>query len=94
MLNQEVVAYIARLINNAQSDASGAHYKVEAEAVLAYFVDLLQERLNRCLNAAANNGVCDLTWKHDECLMLMELLHNLTMDDKYAYGIDLGGMWD
>lgn len=94
MLNPQVVAYISRLINNAQSDATGAHYTAEASAALSYFVDLLQERLNRCLNAAANNGVCDLTFRHDDCALLMELLHNLTMDDKYAYRIDLGGLWD
>lgn len=94
MLNPEVVTYIARLINNAQSDASGVHYKAEASAALAYFVDILQERLNKCLNAAANNGICDLTWRHDECAMLMDLLHKLTGDKKYIYKFDLGGLWD
>jgi hypothetical protein len=94
MLNPEVVNYIARLINNVQSEASGVHYKVEASAALFYFVDLLQDRLNKCLNAAANNGVCDLTWRHDECAMLMDLLHNLTGDEKYIYRLDLGRLWD
>lgn len=94
MLNPDVIAYIGRLINNAQSDATGVHYKTEAEAALKYFVDILQDRLNKCLNAKENNGICDLTWRHDECAMLMDLLHSLTLDDRYSYRIDLGGLWD
>lgn len=93
MLNPQVVAYIARIINNAQSDATGVHYKAEAAAALSYFVDLLQGRLDKCLNAAENNGICDITWKHDECALLMELLHNLTSDDKYADRQRLS-LWD
>ena len=93
MLNPQVVAYISRLINNAQSDATGAHYTAEASAALSYFVDLLQGKLNQCLNAAENNGICDLTWRHDECAMLMELLHYLTKDDEYLVR-DQISLWD
>jgi len=37
--------------------------------------------LNRCLNV--KDGRCNMTWRHDECRVLMEILYEMTEDNKY-----------
>ena len=44
-------------------------------------IDLIESYLNRCLNV--KNGRCNLTWKHEECRVLMEILYDMTQDNKY-----------
>jgi len=49
-----------------------------------FFKLYLDQKLrDLCLNAQANNGICDLTWKHEDCRVLMDILFELTEDDKY-----------
>jgi len=44
-------------------------------------IDLVESYLNKCLNV--ENGKCNLTWKHEECRVLMEILYDMTQDGKY-----------
>ena len=44
-------------------------------------VDVIEGYLNKCLNV--ENGRCNLTWKHDDCKVLMQILYDLTKDNKY-----------
>ena len=49
-----------------------------------FFVLYLDQKIrNQCMNAEANNGICDLTWKHEDCRVLMDIVFELTQDDKY-----------
>ena len=43
----------------------------------------LEGKLGLCLNASANDGICDLLWKHEECAMLMSILYDLTLEKRY-----------
>ncbi len=58
----------------------------EAQDILKKY---LQGKLGLCLNASANDGICDLRWKHTECDMLMCMLYELTSEEMY---IDKGNM--
>ncbi len=54
--------------------------KVGSEA-LTWIVIKIESYLNKCLNV--ENGRCNLTWKHDDCKALMDILYDLTEDEKY-----------
>lgn len=55
----------------------------KASAALKWSIEKIQSYLNECLNAEANNGICDMTFRHDDCVMLMRILYDLTEDEKY-----------
>ena len=57
----------------------------QAAAGIDFFVSYLDQKLRIiCLNAKENNnGICDLSWKHVDCRVLMDILFELTQDDKY-----------
>ena len=49
-----------------------------------FFILYLDQKIrNQCLNSQHNNGICDLTWKHEDCRVLMDIIFELTEDDKY-----------
>ena len=52
-----------------------------AKDFLVLYLD--QKIRTLCMNAEANNGICDLTWKHEDCRVLMDIVFELTQDDKY-----------
>jgi hypothetical protein len=52
----------------------------EAQDILKKY---LQGKLGLCLNALSNDGVCDLTWKHEDCSIIMDMLYDLTSDEMY-----------
>ena len=45
-------------------------------------IKVVESYLNKCLNV--ENGKCNLTWKHDDCKVLMAILYEMTEDDKYV----------
>ena len=47
----------------------------------AHSINVVESYLNRCLNVV--DGRCSLTWKHEECRVLMEILYEITQDNKY-----------
>jgi|GEM_PF-6072185 hypothetical protein len=44
-------------------------------------IDVIESYLNKCLNV--KDGRCNLTWKHEDCKVLMDILYELTENDKY-----------
>ena len=81
-MNEIIIHQIAREINKAPL---GNDYKdiAQAKAVLAYFVNIIYDLLQECPQTEDNSGICDLTWKHDECALLMRILYEWTEDSKY-----------
>jgi hypothetical protein len=45
-------------------------------------IRVVESYLNKCLNV--ENGKCNLTWKHEDCKVLMAILYEMTEDDKYV----------
>jgi len=45
-------------------------------------IKVVESYLNKCLNV--ENGKCNLTWKHEDCKVLMAILYEMTEDDKYV----------
>jgi hypothetical protein len=55
----------------------------QATASLGWVVTYLDKKLRRqCLNSA-DTGVCDITWKHEDCRAIMDMLFDLSEDEKY-----------
>ncbi len=53
------------------------------EAIKA-FTDYIESKLSECLQVEDNpDRICDLTWKHDDCKVLMDILFDLTLEEKY-----------
>ena len=73
------VDQIARAMNTAEKNTyqDVAH----ATAALKWTVEKIESYLNKCLNV--EDGQCNLTWKHEECKTLMDILYDLTEDVKY-----------
>jgi hypothetical protein len=73
------VDQIARAMNTAEKNTyqDVAH----ATAALKWTVDKIESYLNKCLNV--EDGQCNLTWKHEDCKVLMDILYDLTEDVKY-----------
>jgi len=80
MVNRIYIDQIAYKMNRAKKD--GYEDTTKSAAALLWMVEKIESRLNKCLNV--KNGNCNMTWKHDDCLVLMELLYDLTNDEKYA----------
>ncbi len=54
------------------------------QEALKAFIDYLESKISEiCMNAADNDGICDLTWKHDDCKILMDILFELTLEERY-----------
>lgn len=54
------------------------------QEALKAFIDYLESKLGLCMQVDFNeNGVCDLTWKHEDCRILMDMLFELTLEEKY-----------
>ena len=74
---------IAKAISAAQKGSNGFQDVLAAEAALEWLVAYLKAQLAKCLQTE-ETGVCDMTWKHDDCALLMSLLSDLTQDDRYV----------
>ena len=53
----------------------------KATEALKWMVEKVEFYLNKCLNV--EDGQCNLSWKHDDCKVLMDILYDLTEDVKY-----------
>ncbi len=80
MVNKIYIDQIAYKMNRAKKD--GYEDTTKSAAALLWMVEKIESKLNKCLNV--ENGNCNMTWRHDDCLVLMELLYDLTNDEKYA----------
>ena len=53
-----------------------------------FFILYLDQKIRtQCMNAEANNGLCDLLWKHEDCRVLMDIIFELTQDEQYKTSI-------
>ena len=89
------VDQITRAMNTAEKD----NYQdvVYATASLKWTVDKIESYLSKCLNV--EDGQCSLTWKHEECKVLMDILYDLTEDVKYKektwrFDPNQSSLWD
>jgi len=55
----------------------------QATVAVSWTIAYLDKNLRRqCLNSAGS-GICDLVWKHEDCRAIMDMLFDLTQDEKY-----------
>lgn len=54
------------------------------QEALKAFIDYIESKLSECAQVEYNEDkICDLTWKHDDCRILMDILFDLTLEEKY-----------
>lgn len=54
------------------------------QEALKAFIDYIESKLSECAQVEYNEDkICDLTWKHDDCRVLMDILFELTLEEKY-----------
>jgi len=54
------------------------------QEALKAFIDYIESKLSECAQVEYNEDrICDLTWKHDDCKVLMDILFDLTLEEKY-----------
>lgn len=54
------------------------------QEALKAFTDYIESKLSECAQVEYNEDrICDLTWKHDDCRVLMDILFDLTLEEKY-----------
>ena len=86
-MNRMLIDQLARHITNAKYSTQTYYMSDidQAAGAIDFFVSYLDQKLRIiCLNAKENNnGICDLSWKHVDCRVLMDILFELTSDDKY-----------
>lgn len=85
-MNKLIIDQLARHISDAKYTTKTYYMSDidQAAAAIDFFKSYLDQRINiQCLNAQDNNGICDLTWKHEDCRVLMNILFELTEDEKY-----------
>jgi hypothetical protein len=79
MVNKLYIDQIAYKMNRAEK---GVYEDVsKATESLKWIVEKIESYLNKCVNV--ENGICNLTWKHEDCKVLMEILYEITQDNKY-----------
>jgi hypothetical protein len=85
-MNRLYIDQIARRILDQKYETK-TYYQSDidqATAALKWMISYLDQNLvDLCLNAKVNDGLCDLSWKHLDCRVLMDILFELTNDDKY-----------
>ena len=64
---------------------------------LKWMVEKIEFYLNKCLNV--ENGQCSTTWRHDHCKLLMDILYDITEDEKYKekewiFDANKTSLWD
>lgn len=86
-------------ITYRMSRAKKTHYDDidKASAALKWSVEKIESYLNKCLNV--EDGQCSTTWKHDDCKILMDILYDLTEDEKYkekewTFDVNKKNLWD
>jgi hypothetical protein len=63
-----------------------------ATGAMKWFIARLENELENC--HGVENGRCQFYWKHDHCVSLMNILHDLTGDEKYTIRSTKGSSWD
>jgi hypothetical protein len=79
-VNKLYIDQIAYKMNRAKKN--GYEDTTKSSEALNWMVEKIESYLNKCLNV--ENGNCYISWKHDDCRVLMEILYDLTKDEKYT----------
>lgn len=94
-MNRLYIDQITRAMNTAERN----NYQdvVYATAALKWMEAKIESYLNRCLNV--EDGQCNLTWRHDDCKLLMDILYDITENEKYkekfwTFDPKQTGLWD
>lgn len=84
-MNKLYIDQIARRITDHKYNTK-TYYQADidqATVALTWAIEYLDKILRRqCLNSE-DTGVCDLIWKHEDCRAIMDMLYDLSDDDKY-----------
>jgi hypothetical protein len=51
------------------------------QEALKAFIDYIDSKLLECPNI--ENGICHTYWRHDDCRILMDILFELTLEERY-----------
>ena len=82
-MNKLYIDQITRSMNTARFTHKN-NYEDQAMAIgaLEWLIGYLERHLRKCLQTE-ETGVCDLTWKHDDCALIMSMLYDITGERKY-----------
>jgi hypothetical protein len=84
-MNRLLIDQLARHISN-EKYSTKTYYMSDIDqsaAAINFFVLYLDQKLRTLCYNAKDTGICDLTWKHLDCRVLMEILFELTEDEKF-----------
>jgi hypothetical protein len=76
---------ISQMVYEMESTSAYSNYPTDyqkvARSCLGYVNEYLDDQLSKCGNV--KDGYCNMWWRHDECVRLMEILFQLTENRKY-----------
>jgi hypothetical protein len=92
-MNKLYIDQIVRYMNSARLEFQNYYDDVAmANGALRWTVAYLEKLLGNC--HGVTDGRCYFHWKHDDCARLMDILYDLTGDEKYTNKPIKGNSWD
>ena len=73
---------IAIRISAANRGSNGWNDVQAAETALEWLIAYLKAQLAKCPQTT-ETGICDMTWRHDNCALLMSMLYDISQDELY-----------
>lgn len=92
-MNRLYIDQVTRSMNNAKFEFKNAYDDVAmATGSLQWFIRYLENELENCQNVEQSK--CYTWWRHDDCFRLMNILNDLTGDEKYINVPMKATSWD
>ena len=92
-MNKIYIDQITRYMNAARLEFQNYYDDVAmATGAMKWFIEALEKQLGNC--HGVENGRCQFYWKHDHCVSLMDILYDLTGNEKYTIKTTRGNSWD
>ena len=92
-MNRIYIDQITRYMNSAKLEFQNYYDDVAmATGALRWTIEYLENKLGNC--HGVENSKCYFYWKHEDCNRLMNILHDLTGDEKYLPKNTIGSSWD
>lgn len=92
-MNKLYIDQITRYMNNARLQYQNYYDDMAmATGSLQWMIEYLENRLGNCLNVSESK--CYTWWRHEDCFRLMNILHDLTGNEKYIDVPMKGNSWD
>lgn len=92
-MNKLYIDQITRSMNNAKFEFKNSYDDVAmATGSLQWIVRYLENQLGNCQNV--EQFKCYTWWRHDDCFRLMNILNDLTGDEKYINVPMKATSWD